>query len=70
MVSDKLGQGFGYLLNISVKNVSNFCSPGASYKDQIKKISWMELDASSVVILMHGDSLSIKKCDLIKYMKL
>ena len=65
--SDKIGQGLGSLLQYDLPNhrVSNICLPGASYRYLIDSLSSPDLDKNSTIVVYYGDSLSVKKKDLV-----
>lgn len=65
--SDKFGQGFGSLFNqCSQQYVINNCLPGASVSQLISKIKLSKINPSSTVILLYGDSLTVRKKDIIE----
>lgn len=66
VISDKLGQGFGSLLNYHFSNVFNACSPGVSYQPNIDKIMSMNVNEHSTIVLLHGNSLSVGRQDVVK----
>lgn len=65
MFSDRFGQGYGDLLGrYSQHNITNYCLPGSSYSNLTNKISSTELNSKSSVILLYGESLTVKKKEI------
>ena len=69
--SDMLGQGFGSLLSQYTQNyVFNQCLPGASYYKLVDNIKLTSFQSNSTAILMYGDSLAVKKKDIMQCVEL
>ena len=64
--SDKIGQGFGSVFNqCSPQYIINNCLPGASFSQLTNNIKLSKLNPNSTVILLFGNSLVVKRKDII-----
>ncbi|PZC83521.1 hypothetical protein B5X24_HaOG207504 [Helicoverpa armigera] len=65
--SDRFGLGFGKLISQYCKSkIINNCSPGASYNEIIETIKLTNLNTTSTAIMLFGDSLAVKKQNIIE----
>ena len=64
--SDKFGLGFGSVFNqCSEKYIINNCLPGASFSQVINSIKSTKINPNATVILLFGDSLAVKRKDIL-----
>lgn len=67
MFSDKIGVGFGPLLNEKINhNVTNYCMPNTSFNQIIARMNTCSFSKQSIITLMIGNALDINKRDLIQ----
>ncbi|XP_069360469.1 uncharacterized protein [Maniola hyperantus] len=67
IISDSLGRGLGSIMSCCLKHsVINRCSPGASFNYLINNLNEKSLDSNTNVILLFGDSLQVKKQQIVK----
>ncbi|XP_045763161.1 uncharacterized protein LOC123865959 [Maniola jurtina] len=67
IISDSLGRGLGSMMSYYLKHsVINRCSPGATFYHLINNLNEKSLDSNTNVILLFGDSLQVKKQQIVK----
>ena len=66
LFSDKLGSGFGSLLqNYMNHSIINYCCHNYNFKQIVKKVSNTQLEDDATVILLLGNSMGVKKRDIV-----
>ncbi|CAH0605600.1 unnamed protein product [Chrysodeixis includens] len=66
IVSDKIGAGFGTLLNYhNTHNVTNLCYPHAHFNNLISRIKDLKFKNNTNIVLFVGNSLDLKRRDIV-----
>lgn len=70
ILSDKLGQKFGVLLSEQLpEQVTNYCMPNASFSALTNIIDRIELHKLNSIVILFGNSLIVKKRDILDLFK-
>ncbi|CAG9119911.1 unnamed protein product [Plutella xylostella] len=65
--SDKLGSKMGHMLNDYLRqNVVNICMPGATFKQIVDRIISGQYSLNTTIVVLVGNSIDVKKEDLIQ----